>query len=316
MHHEPRRRARPEVGLSRDSLSLDARPRGLHTDRVDRDELADFLRRRRDSLQPDDVGLHAGARRRTRGLRREEVAALAHMSTDFYARLEQRRGSRPSAQTTAALARALRLSQDERDHLFALAGHSAPPRGFRTDHASPGLLRVLERLDTPAQISSDLGVTLSQNRLAEALVGVQTNHTGLRRSIIYRWFTDPAERRLHPEADHPMHSRIHVGTLRAVHGRAADEPEARELVDRLLSESDEFAALWEQHEVTTRTRTLKRFIHPLIGPLTLDCQILTSENLTERLVVFTASPGSEDADRLALLAVVGSQAFPAATPRR
>jgi transcriptional regulator with XRE-family HTH domain len=279
---------------------------------MDRDELADFLKRRRDALQPDDVGLHAGARRRTRGLRREEVAALAHMSTDFYARLEQRRGSRPSEQTIAALARALRLTPDERDHLFALAGHTAPSRAFRTDHASPGLLRVLANLDTPAQIVSDLGVTLIQNPLAEALVGVQTHHTGLRRSLIYRWFTDPEQRLIHPEADHPLHSRTHVASLRAVHGRAAEDPEARELVEHLLHDSDEFAALWERHEVAGRSGWLKRFLHPIIGSLTLDCQILTAENLTEKLVVFTASPGSEDADRLALLSVIGSQAFPGA----
>jgi transcriptional regulator with XRE-family HTH domain len=277
---------------------------------MDRDGLADFLRRRRDALQPGDVGLGAGSRRRTRGLRREEVAGLAHMSTDFYARLEQRRGSRPSEQTTAALARALRLTPDERDHLFALAGHTAPPRAFRTDHPSPGLLRVLDRIDSPAQIISDLGVTLSQNPQAEALVGVQTQYTGPRRSMIYRWFTDPDQRRIHPEADHPLHSRIHVGSLRLVHGRAANDPEARELVDVLLRESDEFAALWELHEVPTRPQTMKRFVHPLIGPLTLDCQILTSENLTEKLVVFTASPGSQDADRLALLSVIGAQEFP------
>jgi transcriptional regulator with XRE-family HTH domain len=139
---------------------------------MDRDGLADFLRRRREALLPGDVGLSAGSRRRTRGLRREEVAGLAHMSTDSYARLEQRRASRPSEQTTAALARALRLTPAERDHLFPLAGHTAPPRAFRTDHPSPGLLRVLDRIDTPAQIVSDLGVTLSQNQLAEALVGV------------------------------------------------------------------------------------------------------------------------------------------------
>jgi transcriptional regulator with XRE-family HTH domain len=279
---------------------------------VDRDALADFLRRRREALQPDDVGLQAGVRRRTRGLRREEVAALAHMSSDFYARLEQRRGSRPSEQTTAALARALRLTQDERDHLFALAGHTAPPRSFRTDHASPALLRVLNLLDTPAQIVSDLGVTLSQNLMAEALVGVQTNYSGLRRSLIYRWFTQADQRAIHPKADHPRHSRDHVASLRAVHGRAADDdPEVRELVERLLRESDEFASLWERHEVASRSGTLKRFVHPLVGLLTLDCQILTAENLTERLIVFTASPGSQDADQLALLSVIGSQAFPA-----
>ena len=276
---------------------------------MDRDALADFLRRRRDALQPDDVGLHSGSRRRTRGLRREEVAGLAHMSSDFYARLEQRRGSRPSEQTVAALARALRLTRDERDHLFALAGHTAPLRSFRTDHPSPGLLRVLDRLDTPAQIVSDLGVTLRQNPLAEALVGVQTRYRGLQRSMIYRWFTQPSQRQLHPEADHAIHSRIHVASLRGVHGRAADDPEARELVDHLLRESEEFAALWERHEVASPTGTMKRFLHPLVGALTLDCQILTSENITERLVVFTASPGSEDAERLALLSVLGAQEF-------
>lgn len=295
--------------MSPDKLSLDRSACALHTGAMDRDGLADFLRRRRAALQPDDVGLHAGARRRTGGLRREEVAGLAHMSTDFYARLEQRRGSRPSEQTTAALARALRLTQDERDHLFALAGHTAPPRAFRTDHPSPGLLRVLERLDTPAQIVSDLGVTLVQNRLAEALAGVQTDYTGLRRSMIYRWFTEPEQREIHPREDHTQHSRIHVASLRAVHGRSADDTEARELVARLLEESEEFGALWERHEVASRAGTMKRFLHPMVGPLTLDCQVLTAENATERLIVFTASPGSEDADRLALLSVVGAQAF-------
>jgi hypothetical protein len=233
------------------------------------------------------------------------------MSTDFYARLEQRRGSRPSEQTTAALARALILTQDERDHLFALAGHTPPQRTLRSDHASPGLLRVLDLIEGPAQIVSDLGVTLSQNALAEALVGVQTGHSGLRRSLIYRWFTDPVERSIHPGEDHVRHSRRWVGALRAVAGRGGEDPEARELIEHLLRESAEFAELWERHEVATFADTLKRFVHPLVGPLTLDCQILTSdENVTERLVVFTARPGSEDAQRLELLSVIGSQGFP------
>jgi transcriptional regulator with XRE-family HTH domain len=274
---------------------------------MDREGFADFLRRRREALQPDDVGLSHGRRRRTAGLRREEVASLAHMSADFYARLEQRRGSRPSEQTVAAIARALRLTQDERDHLFVLAGHTVPPRGIRTEHVSPALMRVLDRLDTPAQVVSDLGVTLRQNPLAEALMGVQTRYTGLRRSMIYRWFTDPTERDRFPEADHEVHSRSYTATLRAVHGRWADDHEADELVDHLLRESQEFAELWERHEVASRTDTRKRFTHPVVGRLTLDCQILTSENLMERLVVFTATPGSQDAKQLELLAVIGTQ---------
>jgi transcriptional regulator with XRE-family HTH domain len=273
---------------------------------MDRDGLADFLRRRREALRPEDVGLGPGRRRRTAGLRREEVAALAHMSTDFYARLEQRRGSRPSEQTVAALARALRLTQDERDHLFQLAGHVAPPRGYRTDHVSPALMRVLDRLDTPAQVVSDLGVVLQQNPLAEALLGVQTNHSGLERSVIYRWFTDPEERRRWPEADHAEHSRSYAATLRAAHSRDPGDGQANELVDALLRRSPEFAALWERHEVAVRANTRKRIEHPAVGLLELDCQILTAENQTERLVVFTASPGTEDAERLAMLSVIGT----------
>jgi transcriptional regulator with XRE-family HTH domain len=274
---------------------------------MDREGLADFLRRRREALQPADVGVPQGRRRRAAGLRREEVASLAHMSTDFYARLEQARGSRPSEQTVAAIARALRLTQDERDHLFVLAGHVAPPRGIRSEHVSPALIRVLDRLDTPAQVVSDLGVTLKQNPLAEALMGVQTRHTGLRRSNVYRWFTDPDERsRFHPD-DHEMLSRNYAANLRAVDGRWADDHELHELIDHLVRESEEFAEIWERHEVASRIDTRKRFIHPLVGPMTLDCQILTSENLMERLVVFTATAGSDDAKQLELLAVIGTQ---------
>jgi transcriptional regulator with XRE-family HTH domain len=276
---------------------------------MDRDGLADFLRRRREAMQPDDVGLARGQRRRTAGLRREEVALLAHMSTDFYARLEQRRGARPSEQIVGAIARALRLTQDERDHLFRLAGHAAPLRGSRSDHVSPALMRVLDRLDAPAQVVSDLGVTLRQNPLAEALLGVQTGYTGAERSLYYRWFTDPAERSRFPDEDHDFHSRSYTASLRAVHGRRADDREVRDLVDQLRRRSGEFAELWEQHEVALRSETRKRVLHPAVGLMTLDCQVLTSDNQTEVLIVFTATPGSEDAERLALLSVIGAQAF-------
>jgi transcriptional regulator with XRE-family HTH domain len=276
---------------------------------MDRGELANFLKHRRAALGPEDVGLASTQRRRTPGLRREEVAGLAHVSTDFYTRLEQNRGARPSEQTTGALARALALNPLEREHLFNLAGHTPPPRTYRSDHPSPGLLRVLDRLDAPAQIVSDLGVALRQNRLAEALVGCQTRYSGLARSIIYRWFTDPEQRRLHPPEDHPLHSRIFAAELRSVHGRHGGDPEAEALVAALTRESPEFAAIWEQHEVMSRADTIKRFVHPELGLLTLDCQILTAESLTERLVVFTAPPGSAEAEKLSLLAVIGTQRF-------
>lgn len=269
---------------------------------MDRDGLADFLRRRRDALRPEDVGIEAGARRRADGLRREEVAAMAHISVDFYARLEQRRGARPSQATVASLARALRLNAIERDHLFALAGHTPPPHSLRSDVPSPGLLRVLEQIETPAMIVSDLGVTLRQNRLAKALFGDHSEFTGPSRSMIYRWFTEPERRAIHPPEDHGLRARQHVAVLRTVHGRPEPDPEADELVARLLAESEEFAALWERHEVGKRDTTEKRIVHPLVGELTLDCQNLTSENVTERLVVFSAAPGSVDEARLEMLA--------------
>ena len=114
---------------------------------MDRAGLADFLRKRRAMLQPEDVGLPQGARRRTTGLRREEVAALAEMSTDYYSRLERQRGPQPSEQMLAAIARGLHLTLDERDHLFLLAGHSTPRRAMRGDHVSPGMMRILDRLN-------------------------------------------------------------------------------------------------------------------------------------------------------------------------
>jgi hypothetical protein len=231
------------------------------------------------------------------------------MSTDFYARLEQRRGARPSEQMIGAIARALRLTEDERDHLLVLSGHTPPPRTHRTDHVSPALLRVLDRLDAPAQVVSDLGATLRQNPLAESLVGVQTGYSGPERSLFYRWFTDPAERRRYHEDDHDLHARSYVATLRAVHGRRDDDREAQEIVDLLLRASPQFADLWGHHEVAVRSATRKRMIHPVVGLIELDCQTLRSENQAQALLVFTATPGTEDAERLALLSVIGSQTF-------
>src|SRR4051795_5070435 len=194
-------------------------------------QLADFLRRRRETLQPGDVGLSPGSRRRTAGLRREEVAALAGMSTDYYARLEQQRGPQPSIQIVTALARALRLTPDESDHLFALIGHNAPARFYHYEHVSPTLLRVLDRLhDSPALVLSDLGDVLAQNPLSVALTRDQTLHTGLASSAYYRWFTDPTERLYYPEEDHPQLGRTHVACLRAALTTGSDTHRAARIV--------------------------------------------------------------------------------------
>lgn len=276
---------------------------------MDRPQLADFLRRRREALLPDDVGLPAGPRRRTKGLRREEVALLAHMSTDYYSRLEQRRGPQPSEPMLSAIARALRLSQDERDHLLRLAGHVPAPRARRTDHVNPALMRVLDRLDCPAQVMSDLGDTLVQNELAVALVGDQTQYTGLARSVLYRWFTDPRERTIYPEEEQPRHTRTYVAGARAILARDRDDPRAREIVDSLLATSPEFAELWSKHEVALRLSDYKRMVHPRIGTIELHCQQLIAADEGQVLLVYTATPGTENADKLRLLSVIGSQRF-------
>ncbi|GAA4011251.1 helix-turn-helix transcriptional regulator [Allokutzneria multivorans] len=271
---------------------------------MDRDQLAHFLRARREALQPEDVGLPRRPRRRSAGLSRDEVAVLAGMSTDYYSRLEQRRGPTPSEQMLAAIAQGLRLSLDERDHLFRLAGHSAPTRVLRSDHVSQGLMRVLDRLtDTPALVMSDLGETLVQNWLATALLGDQTRFTGLARSSVYRWFTDPASRAIYPEADHDHHARVQVASLRAA---LVKNPRARAIVDSLLSSSPEFAALWEQHEVAVRRGEHKRIAHPEVGVLDLHCQVLHTDSQDQILLVYTASPGSDGYEKLSLLSVVGS----------
>ncbi|WP_133827565.1 helix-turn-helix transcriptional regulator [Actinomycetospora succinea] len=277
---------------------------------IDRAGLAGFLRRRRESLQPDDVGLPRGQRRRTAGLRREEVAALCHMSTDYYSRLERERGPQPSEQMIAAIAQGLHLSLDERDHLFRLAGHHPPLRGGVAEHVSPGMLRVLDRLDdTPAEIVTELGETLRQTRLGVALTGDTTSFTGPFRSISYRWFADPSSRALYAPEDHDFLSRMWASGLREVLGRRGRDSRAAYLADLLLADSEEFRAVWDEHEVGLRPQGVKHFVHPELGRLDLTCQTLLDPEQSHALLVYTAAPGSESHEKLQLLSVIGAQAL-------
>ena len=252
---------------------------------IDRDGLADFLRRRREALQPEDVGLPRGQRRRTSGLRREEVAALCHMSTDYYARLEQERGPQPSEQMIASIAQGLHLSRDERDHLFRLAGHQPPASTAAGDHISPGTMRIFDRLaDTPAEIVTELGETLRQTPLGMALVGDLSRHTGPSWSIGYRWFTDPSARDLYPAEDQEFYARMYVAGLRGVLSRRGPASRAAQLV-RLLDANSEFRALGQQHEVGIRPQEIKRYQHPVVGLLELSCQVLLDPEQSHSLLV-------------------------------
>ncbi|MEU3272966.1 helix-turn-helix transcriptional regulator [Saccharomonospora sp. NPDC006951] len=275
---------------------------------IDRVGLAEFLRRRRESLQPEDVGLPRGRRRRTAGLRREEVATLCHISTDYYSRLERQRGPHPSEQMIASIAQGLHLSLDERDHLFRLAGHNPPARGANSEHIGPGLLRIFDRLtDTPAEIVTELGETLRQTPPAVALTGDTTRYIGPARSIGYRWFTDPATRSLYHPDDHEMHSRVFVSGLRKLVTLRGPGSRAAHLMDLLLAGCEEFRAFWNEHEIGVDYDGVKRYVHPEVGDLELTCQTLLDPDQSHLLLVYTAVPGSESHEKLRLLSVIGSQ---------
>ncbi|MCZ2818174.1 helix-turn-helix transcriptional regulator [Modestobacter sp. VKM Ac-2984] len=278
---------------------------------VDRAALGDFLRARREALSPEDVGLVPRVRRRTPGLRREDVAELCAMSVDYVARLERGDGPQPSAQMAAALARGLRLTLAERDHLFLLCGHRPACRELRGQHVGPALLRVLDRLaDTPAQVIGPAGETLLQTPAAVALLGEQTQHAGLARSATYRWFTDHGERARYLLDDHELNGRVQVSQLRAAAARDGADSRAAQVVATLRRDSAEFAELWDRHEVGLRWSDAKRFVHPQLGRLDLHCQTLLDPDQGQSLLVFTATPGTEDAEKLALLAVLGTDRFP------
>ncbi|GAA2639295.1 helix-turn-helix transcriptional regulator [Dactylosporangium fulvum] len=276
---------------------------------MDRARLAEFLRTRREALQPEDVGLPRGQRRRrTGGLRREEVAALSDMSTDYYSRIEQQRGPHPSEQMLAAIARGLRLSLEERDHLFRLGGYPTPQRVRRNDHINPGMMRIFDGLgEAAAQVVSDLGETLRQTRLAGALLGDETGHTGLARSLHYRWFTDPDARRHYVEDDHPAHSRLFASDLHRAYTRDGKDSRAGDIVEALLARSPEFADLWRAHPVPGPYCAPKRIQHPQVGLLELHCQVLLDPDHSQSLQVFTATPGSESHEKLRLLSVIAGQ---------
>lgn len=237
------------------------------------------------------------------------------MSADYLMRLEQARSPQPSTQLLRALAQALRLTDDECDHLYLLAGHRPPGGRSAGSHVRPGLLYLLGRLTgVPAQILSDLGDVLAQNPLADTLFGdicppVRHDHR-TDHNIVWRWFNDPRIRAAFPEQDHDDTSRLHVADLRAAVARRGPDPVASALVERLRASSAEFARRWDRHEVAVRRRSRMRVRHPSVGLLELDCETLLTHAEDQRLILMTAPPGSPSADFLDLLRVVGGTFTP------
>jgi transcriptional regulator with XRE-family HTH domain len=275
---------------------------------VDQDQLAAFLRTRRERLHPGDVGLPTGRRRRTPGLRREEVAVLAAISVDYYTRLEQSRGPRPSHQVLSGLARALRLTDDERAHLFRLAGQlPGAPAGPRRD-VSPGMLQMLQRLDgIPAMVIDAKFEVLAWNDLAVALVAdfpaLRPGQRNLARHIFLKDHAGQGSGATRTE----RYARDVVAELRATSVRYPDDADVAQLVAELVDGSAEFAQLWAGHEVGIQHTSCTTIDHPKIGSITLCCEMLTIPDRDQRLILYTAEPGSSSYEALQLLKVIGTQ---------
>lgn len=285
---------------------------------MNREELAAVVRRARERLSPEQVGLPAGQRRRVRGLRREELAMLAGISVDYVVRLEQGRSSRPSDQVLTALTRALRLSQDERDELFHLAGTPPPAPGTIDLHVRPSVLRLIDRFaDLPTIVLSAKGDVLAWNSMASALHGAWSVLRAERRNLNRLRFlpdpTDPERSRVVQSDDERASTAAQaVMGLRAAAARYPKDAELLRLVADLRAGSEEFNRLWDEGGVSTWRSHRKTFEHPELGPLTLDCDTLHVPDADQSVVVYSAAYGTPEHDQLSLLRVVGTQDFSAA----
>lgn len=281
-----------------------------HNGRVDSQELGAFLRTRRERISPADVGLPAGARRRTPGLRRDEVAQLAFISTEYYTRLEQARSPHPSREVLAGLSRALRLTDAEGDHLHRLAGIEpaaapGPPRVVRQS-----ILDLLQRLPNAAAIVvSATYEVLAWNDLACALMEDFSALPRRDRNLARRAFLGPHPegRRLYGVSDADEFARTCALQLRTAATRYPDDPDTSQLIAELHTRSREFAALWDAHDVCARPTLCKTFTHPTVGPISVNCDSLDVADRDQRVVIYTAEPGSRSEEAMRLLSVVGTQ---------
>jgi len=258
-----------------------------------RTDLAAFLRTRRHRLQPHDVGLPSAGRRRTPGLRRQEVAQLAGMSVDYYIRLEQARGPHPSRQVLAALARALMLTSDEREYLYRVADQRSPPAASPSREVTPGLRNLIDSLtETPAYVVDAKYDVLAWNTLATHFIGDMSGVAESDRNMI-RWiFRQPPTAGPWADADAVRFTRSTVADLRASYARYPADRGIQELVTELLGTSPQFAEMWAAHEVEARRPLIKHVNHPLTGPIEFECQVLYVQEGGQRLITYCAAPGS------------------------
>lgn len=269
-------------------------------------ELGSLLRTWRSRLQPADVGSPFGVvSTRTAGLRREEVAWLAGVSTDYVKRLEQGR-AQPTSGVVHALARALRLSQTETATALRLAGHSSDLRALMPRRITSSVRRLLDRLpDIPVAVFDAAWTRLDQNPMWTALTGDPRGRADRNDNLVWRNFLNDPGRVRHPNLEEYRASI--VADLHRVHFRYPNDAELASLVSTLRQRSEPFARLWNTSALGEQGNERKIIDHPEIGPIELDCDIVTVQGAELRLIIFTAEPGTAAADQLQLLSVVGSQ---------
>ncbi|MDF9810924.1 helix-turn-helix transcriptional regulator [Streptomyces sp. SPB162] len=269
------------------------------------EEFGRTVRRWRDRVRPEAAGLPSGGHRRAVGLRREELALLAGISVDYVTRLEQGRATNPSEQVVEALGRALRLSADEREHLFHAAGLVPPGQGTVPGYITPSVQRMLDRLNgTPVAVSDAAWTLLLANPLYVALMG---ERHGNERNAVWRTFLGPAGHVRHTPQSQRTLEIAQVSALRATAIRYPADLRVRRLIMELRAGSERFAELWDGGAVGRHEAGRKTIDHPLVGVLTLDCDILSVAGSDLRIMIYTAEPGTPDAERLALLSVLGIQ---------
>ncbi|MFV8182813.1 MULTISPECIES: helix-turn-helix transcriptional regulator [unclassified Streptomyces] len=271
-------------------------------------ELGKALRRWRDRVSPQAAGLPAGGHRRASGLRREELALLAGISVDYVTRLEQGRAANPSAQVVEALARALRLSGDERTYLYGLAELVPPGPEVVPQYITPSVQRLLDRLvDTPVTVSDAAMTLLLANPMYSALMGDFSGLRGFERNSVWRNFLGRPSRVRHtPEEQRAFHAGL-VAELRATSARYPADRQLRRMIGELRAQSERFAELWDAGVVGRLDASHKTIEHPQVGLITLDCDLLRVEENDLHILVYSAEPGTEAAEKLELISVLGTQ---------
>jgi transcriptional regulator with XRE-family HTH domain len=279
-------------------------------------ELGMTLRSWRDRLSPGELGLSADARRRARGLRRQEVARLAGVSVDYLIQLEQGRATGPSPQVLAALSRALRLTETERGHLFRLAGQSAPDERHIRDTPPGSVGRLVKQLEaSPAAVYDVRWNPVSWNAMWAAVMGDPLDRPESQRNMAWRYFTGLPVRVVRSVREQLGYEEAIAADLRSSFGRYPGDRRLAQLIADLHDASPRFRRLWESHHVGVYEQERKTIEHPELGLLHLDCDVLTTYRNDLRVVVYTAVPGSESSRQLEMLHAASSErSAPAAGP--